>query len=156
MFGAIWSQVAQIIYLKARHGGDETLAQQILKAKTPKQAKDMAYPPPTASRPLRDNDTPGQLEWSRQQKDAWNNGEDVKAFRRVLEAKYAKPELLQKLLSTGDAKLEERDRGGPKSVWGTGSDQPGGKGQNRHGKMLMDIRARASARSGSASTHSES
>ena len=29
------------------------------------------------------------------------------------------------LLSTGDAKLEKRDSGGDKSVWGTGSQQAG-------------------------------
>ena len=65
--------------------------------------------------------------------------EDVKigVMREVLRCKFSQnPELKQKLLDTGDSKLEEGNNHGDR-IWGTVN----GKGQNHLGKLLMEIRA---------------
>ncbi len=63
----------------------------------------------------------------------------VGIMRNIVQAKIkAHPELQDKLLATGTARLEEDahwDR-----FWGTGKTGPGGNGENLMGKILMDLR----------------
>ena len=56
----------------------------------------------------------------------------------LLKLKFQDPNLLAKLLATGDAHLEEGNRHGDK-YWGTVN----GSGQNYLGKLLMQIRSDA-------------
>ena len=57
-------------------------------------------------------------------------------MRRAVRAKFAQnPELLAKLLATGDARLIEHTS--TDAYWGDGGD---GTGLNRLGEILMDIR----------------
>jgi len=60
-------------------------------------------------------------------------------MRKAVQAKFDQYEdLRQKLLSTGDAILEEENPRDP--FWGIGKDKNGNKGQNQLGLMLMQIR----------------
>ena len=118
------------------HGDNPELAERIRLAPSPKEAKDMAYPPPTRDKPTRAGCVPGELIWTPQQARAWRNGEDLKAFMRCLKAKYAVPELRDMLLSTGDASFEEQDKA-RRSRFGTGEH---GDGENYHGKLLGRLR----------------
>lgn len=68
--------------------------------------------------------------------------EEVKeaVMREALQAKFARnAECREALLRTGDAYLEERTRND--IYWGTGSDEEGGKGKNRLGHLLMEVRS---------------
>ena len=58
-------------------------------------------------------------------------------MRRGLSAKFAVPELRERLLATGDAELIELNTWHDE-IWGI--DIKTGKGENRLGKMLMQIR----------------
>ena len=133
----------QLGYEKAMHGKNPELAERIRLAPSPKEAKDMAYPPPTSDKPTRAGAAPGELVWSKQQADAWRDGEDLKAFMRCLKAKYAVQKLRSMLLDTGNASFEEQDRG-KRSRFGTGTN---GNGENYHGKLLWQLRAELRAES---------
>ena len=54
----------QLGYEKAMHGKNPELAERIRLAPSPKEAKDMAYPPPTSDKPTRAGAAPGELAWS--------------------------------------------------------------------------------------------
>ena len=140
----------QLGYEKAMHGGNSALAERIRLAPSPKEAKDMAYPPPTRDRPTRVGCAPGELAWTPQQARAWRNGEDIKAFMRCLKAKYAVPELRDTLLGTGDASFEERDKT-KRSRFGTGEN---GDGENYHGRLLRQLRDEIRAETRSESSDS--
>lgn len=60
----------------------------------------------------------------------------VSVMRKALMAKFTQyPELKELLLSTGDAKIVEHTQND--SEWGDGGD---GKGNNKLGKLLMEVR----------------
>lgn len=66
----------------------------------------------------------------------WDEGRDV-IMRALLELKFAPgSDLARKLLDTGDAELVEGNTWGDR-YWGV----CGGRGENRLGKMLVEIRA---------------
>jgi ribA/ribD-fused uncharacterized protein len=67
----------------------------------------------------------------------WFGGRDEEVMRYILEEKFKDPRLRQKLLNTGDAYLEEGNTWGD-TKWGT----VGGKGANKLGKLLMELRDR--------------
>lgn len=72
----------------------------------------------------------------------------VKFMREIVSAKFQQhPEIMVRLLATGDAPLEEGNTWGDR-IWGTVN----GQGQNLLGKILMEIRdaARATLDSGPA------
>ena len=69
----------------------------------------------------------------------WNEVRDD-VMKKAVEAKFKQnPELLQLLLDTGDAQLQEKSLFD--SYWGTGRT---GKGQNKMGQILMKLRATTS------------
>jgi ribA/ribD-fused uncharacterized protein len=66
----------------------------------------------------------------------WNRIKDD-VMLKGLKAKFAIPDLREKLLATGDAAIEEANSWNDK-IWGV--DINTGKGENRLGKMLVTIR----------------
>ena len=110
----------------------------------------------TSAVSMRDATYPPAMEMSLQQRKAWDGGR-ADLMRKIVKAKFADPQMARRLLATGNAELEENNPGesAPKSngfraFWGTGKD---GKGDNWHGRILMEVRddLRASARASSES-----
>ena len=62
----------QLGYEKAMHGNNPDASGWRLRQR--KEAKDMAYPPPTSDKPTRAGAAPGELVWSKPQADAWRDG----------------------------------------------------------------------------------
>ena len=82
--------------------------------------------------------TPGQAKRLGARAEIRAHWEDVKfsAMEKVVTAKFEQhPDLMEKLLATGDRSLVEGNTWGDK-YWGIS----GGEGQNRLGKILMHIR----------------
>lgn len=87
--------------------------------------------------------TPGKAkrkarELQKQMRVGW--GKDrVEAMRKLLEVKFRNPRLRALLLATGNEELQEGNRWGD-TFWGI--DLYSGKGENRLGKLLMELRER--------------
>ncbi len=71
----------------------------------------------------------------------WNQ-KSYAVMREILQAKFSNPALAEKLKATGDAYLEEQNRWHD-NLWGncTCEKCKTKEGQNRLGKLLMEIRA---------------
>jgi ribA/ribD-fused uncharacterized protein len=96
---------------------DETRAEEIRDAETPKQAKKLG----------RKKDLPMRPDWETKK---------IPIMREFVRAKFLNPNLRQKLLATGDAELVEENFWGD-VFWGTVK----GVGENNLGKILMEVRA---------------
>lgn len=69
--------------------------------------------------------------------DAWNEF-STEAMRRTLAAKFSEPTFGYRLVATGDTTLIEYNAWGDR-LWGV--DSRSGLGENRLGKLLMELRA---------------
>jgi ribA/ribD-fused uncharacterized protein len=100
--------------------GDQVLQDKIYKAKRPAEAKRLGK---TRSPAFRTD---------------WNTVRDS-VMKRAVEAKFEQnPDLMKVLKNTGDAELIEKSHSD--AYWGSGRT---GKGQNRMGKVLMEVRLKA-------------
>lgn len=122
-----WSEQA-IMYRKAKFFGADAIANQILKAQTPKQCKDLGR-----SRQIPFNET------------AWVAVREL-IYKEVLLDKFSNPQLKRKLLETDEKILVEASPFD--KIWGIGlaEDHPNAeipskwKGLNLLGKVLMEVR----------------
>lgn len=122
-----WSEQA-IMYRKAKFFGADAIANQILKAQTPKQCKDLGR-----SRAIPFNET------------TWVAVREL-IYKEVLLDKFSNPHLKSKLLETGDKLLVEASPFD--KIWGIGlaEDHPHAenpskwRGLNLLGKVLMVVR----------------
>lgn len=122
-----WSEQA-IMYRKAKLFGADKIAQQILKAQTPKACKDLGR-----SRQIPFNEM------------VWEDNKQT-LYKEVLLDKFSNPSLKKKLLSTGSKTLVEASPFD--KIWGIGlaEDHPHAeipskwRGLNLLGKVLMEVR----------------
>lgn len=90
--------------------------------------------PMIAARMGRDRKRPLRADWESMKDDL---------MREAVRAKFEQhPEILEVLLSTGEAEIVERTKND--SYWGDGGD---GSGRNMLGRILMEVRAELRARS---------
>jgi N-glycosidase YbiA len=105
-------------YFQAQKFAGQSDAEEIRRAKTPKEAANIGR---ERKRPLRRD---------------WESVKD-KVMRKAVQRKFETHKDIQEiLLSTGDEKLIERTSGD--YYWGCGTD---GNGKNMLGKILMEVRA---------------
>ena len=118
--GKIWKTVEHY-FQHEKFPGNDSLQQKIWQATTPAAAKQLGK---TRTPSFRTD---------------WNDVRDD-VMRQAVEAKFKQnPDLLQLLLDTGNTHLEEKSVFD--SYWGTGRN---GKGQNKMGQILMELRAKIS------------
>jgi ribA/ribD-fused uncharacterized protein len=117
--GQKWKTVEQYFQYQ-KFPGDQILQDKIFNAKTPSEAKRLGK---TRSPAFRTD---------------WNTIRDS-VMKRAVEAKFGQnPTLMEVLKNTGDAQLIEKSYND--AYWGSGR---AGKGENRMGKMLMEVRLKA-------------
>lgn len=122
-----WSEQA-VMYRKAKFFGADVIANQILKAQTPKQCKDLGR-----SRAIPFNES------------TWVAVREL-IYKEVLFDKFSNPQLRARLLATGEKTLVEASPFD--KIWGIGlaEDHPHAKipskwkGLNLLGKVLMEVR----------------
>ena len=113
--GTLWPSTEHLY--QALKFGEPEIREQIRKAKTPKQAKELAHL---------------DYGWSMS---AWDSVK-LQVMEEVLKLKFRPGSLFaEKLIATGDELIEEDAHWD--NYWGTG---PEGKGENHMGKLLMKIR----------------
>jgi len=112
--GVYWPTVEH--YFQAQKFPDSTHRKAIRKASTPEKAKQLGQ----------SRDFPLRPDWS-QVKD--------QVMKRALQSKFSDPTLRNLLLATGERPLIENAPHDP--YWGCG---PDGKGKNRTGALLMEVR----------------